>query len=207
MNVVIVDDHPLVRQGLNSILSIDRDIEIVGEAANIRDAVELIEKVHPELSIVDLKLGGENGLEIVRQSKSKNVACKFLILTSSVNAHDFKQAEVLGVEGYVLKEALPEEFLYALHLVAKGRKYYDPVIMDMVANDLREGPIDDLTPREQEVLIALSQGLKNIEIAEKLFVTEYTVKKHVSQILEKLSLRDRTQAALYAYEKGLLNGR
>lgn len=201
MKTVIVDDHPLVRQGLCSILALDNGLEPTGEAANVADAVRLIVQTHPELAIVDLKLGTESGLDVIKQVREKGVACRFLILTSSANPIDFKQAELLGVAGYVLKEALPEELLHAIRLVAKGRKYYDPVIMDTVADDLWENPVEELTSREREVLAALSEGLKNGEIAKKLFITEYTVKKHVSQILDKLGLSDRTQAALYAYEK------
>lgn len=207
MKAVIVDDHPLVRQGLCAILALDDTVESAMEASNVADAVRLIAQTHPELAIVDLKLGAECGLDIIRQVQEKDIPCKFLVLTSSANPHDFKQAEALGIAGYVLKEALPEELLHAIRLILKGRKYYDPMIMDMVAEDYWDSTADELTPREREVLAALGEGLKNTEIAKKLYITEYTVKKHVSQILEKLCLRDRTQAALYAREKALFGGR
>ena len=204
MKLVIVDDHPLVRRGLRTLLALDCDSEPIMEASSVKEAIALILQMCPELVVVDLKLGGECGLDVIRQAREKGVSCNFLVLTSSTNTHDFKQAELLGVAGYVLKEALPEELLYAVNLIAKGRKYYDPAILDMLAEEGRSDPISELTSREREVLEALAEGMKNCEIAQKLFITEYTVKKHVSQILDKLSLRDRTQAALYAREKALL---
>lgn len=204
MNVVIVDDHPLVRQGLKSILSIEKDIEVVGEAANIPHACEMIEKNAPDIVIVDLMLGNNCGLDLIKKFKQMNYDIKFIILTSSADLEAFKQAEKLGVDGYVLKDALPEEFLYAIHLVEKGRKHYDPVILDNVISSHFQDPIQELTARERDVLLTLGKGLKNNEIARELNITEYTVKKHVSNILDKLRLSDRTQAALFAHEKGLV---
>lgn len=203
MRITIVDDHPLVRQGLCSILSLEDDIQVLGEASNVKEAIQLIYITNPELAIIDLKLKNESGLEIVEKLKSDDVVCRVLILTSSANRNDFRQAEKLGVYGYVLKEALPEELLYAVRLVGKGRKYYDPGILDIVMNEDKNDPIGGLTPRELDVLFELGRGLKNNDIANKLYVTEYTVKKHVSQILDKLCLTDRTQAALFARERGL----
>ena len=110
---------------------------------------------------------------------------------------DFRRARELGVDGYVLKEAFPEELIAAIRLVYRGRKYYDPSMVDLVMNkDEDDSLIEQLTPRELEVLRALGEGLNNKDIAKKLFITEYTVKKHVSQILAKLDLTGRTQAAL-----------
>lgn len=112
----------------------------------------------------------------------------------------------LGVEGYVLKEALPEELLSAIRLVAKGRKYYDPTVVQQAMEydkEYRGKGMDELTPRELEVLAFLAKGMNNKAIAEALFITEHTVKKHIGQILEKLDLHDRTQAALYAVSRGL----
>jgi len=127
------------------------------------------------------------------------------VLTSSVNEYDFKKADDAGAYGYVLKEALPEELLYAISLVNKGRKYYDPgIIGKMMSPSSQDDWLDELTPREKDVLLALGQGMCNKEIAKKLYITEYTVKKHVSQILAKLDMTDRTQAALYAQAKGLV---
>lgn len=205
MKVLLVDDHPLVRKGLASVLSLENDIELVGEAGNTTEAMEIIDNEKPDLALVDLRLGKEDGLDIIEENCKRQVDCRFIVLTSSAHEEDFRKAEEVGAQGYVLKEALPEELLYAVRLVSRGRKYYDPGIMDaMMKATHEEGFVEELTHREREVLIALGQGLNNKDIAKKLFVTEYTVKKHVSQILAKLELTDRTQAALYAHTNGLV---
>lgn len=203
MRIGIIDDHPLVRQGLISILSLEQKYEIVGEATNIKDGLDMIIKKQPEVTLIDLKLGDECGLGIVKEAK-KMVKSKFVILTSSAKESDFIQAERVGVDGYILKEALPEELLYGIKLISRGRKYFDPGILKytmMQNND----PIKQLTPREIEVLLSLGKGLSNKEISKKFFITEHTVKKHVSSILSKLGLSDRTQAAIFVYNSGLFN--
>lgn len=124
--------------------------------------------------------------------------CKFVVLTSSADRNDFKRAEDLDVDGYILKGAYPEEILLGINLISRGRRYYDPSILELMLKKQNRSPMEELTPREQEVLRELGKGMTNKQIAQKLFITEYTVKKHVSQILAKLGLADRTQAALYA---------
>lgn len=198
MKVVIVDDHPLVRQGLSSVLAMERDIELIGESDHIREALEMIDQNDPDLALIDLRLGRECGLEIIRAAKKENVSTKFIVLTSSASIEDFMMAEEYGAEGYVLKEALPEELLYAIRLVSRGRKYYDPELLEYKLKKDENSCSEQLTEREREVLRELGNGLNNRQIAEKLFITENTVKKHVGQILSKLNLNDRTQAALYA---------
>ena len=207
MKVVLVDDHPLVRKGLASVLSLEKDIDVIGESGSIQEALNLIDTQNPDLTLVDIRLGKEYGLDLIEKIRKNknNENCKFIVLTSSTHEQDFKKAEAVGAQGYVLKEALPEELLYAIRLVDKGRKYYDPGLMESMMHGSDDtGIVEELTPRETDVLVALGQGLCNKDIAKKLFITEYTVKKHVSQILGKLELTDRTQAALYAHSKGLV---
>lgn len=202
MNIVIVDDHPLVRQGLTSVITLEGDMSLIGEASTGDEAVSLVSKANPDVALVDLRLTDSSGLEIIRRCKEKVATCKYIILTSSVDKEDFRRARELGVDGYVLKEAFPEELISAIRLVYRGRKYYDPGMIDsMMSKDESDGLVEHLTARELEVLGALGEGLNNKDIAKKLFITEYTVKKHVSQVLAKLELADRTQAALYAREK------
>lgn len=204
MKVAIIDDHPLVRRGLAMILALEPDIELAGEASNINEAIELILKTKPDMLLVDLRLGDECGLDLKERIEIQGLTFKFIVLTSSVEKDDFKKAEEANIDGYVLKEALPEEILYAIRIVSKGRKYYDPGIMDFIIKEKDEEFAEKLTPREIDVLSALGMGLSNSYIAKKLYITEFTVKKHVSQILSKLELTDRTQAALYANSKGLV---
>lgn len=204
MKVVIVDDHPLVRRGLSAVLKLEANIEISGESETVEQALELIKETKPDLAIVDLKLGNRSGLEVVENIK--DTSCRSIILTSSTLEQDVRKAEAVGADGYVLKEALPEELLLAIKLIFKGKKYFDPGLMEMLFKKEEEDSFSKLTPKEREVLIGLGEGLSNQGMARKLMVTEFTVKKHVSQILNKLCVNDRTQAALLAQSKGLVSG-
>ena len=211
MRIVIVDDHPLVRKGLVSILSLDEKMEVLEEATNSKDALTLFRKATPDVAIVDLRLANESGLDLITEAKRQGITCKFVVLTSSTDELDFEQAKKIGVDGYVLKEALPEELLHALRIVGRGRKYYDPGVLDFVMKPEVsvevDGHIEQLTPKEKEVLLELGMGHSNKQISQALYITEYTVKKHVSQVLAKLDLADRTNAALYANVKGLVRYR
>ncbi|WP_438315331.1 response regulator [Sporosarcina sp. FA9] len=208
MKVVIVDDHPLVRKGLKSLLTLDGSMEVLGEATNSREALHLFSSVKPDLAIVDLRLGLESGLDLIEEALGQGIECKFVVFTSSSNEENFRRAKEIGVAGYILKEAFPDELLNALRMIGRGRKYYDPGVLDMIMksstfygnHDYKE----QLTPREKEVLIEMGKGFSNKEISKSLFITEYTVKKHVSQVLAKLNLADRTRAALYANANGFV---
>lgn len=203
MKIVIVDDHPLVRRGLAAVISMQSNLQFAGEATNGQEALLVIEETRPDLVLIDLKLADESGLDIIKAARVRGIASKFILLTSSASREDFLKAEEVLVDGYVLKEALPEELLFAIQLVHKGRKYYDPGLMEDKMRMSGSSPTDELTPKEKEVLIELGQGACNREIASRLFISEFTVKKHVSQILAKLQVADRTQAALYANAVGL----
>lgn len=208
MKLVIIDDHPLIRKGLTSLFSLDELIDVIGEAATRKDALELLGTEKPDIAIVDLRLGDDSGLDLIIEASRTGITSKFVILTSSTNEDDFNKAKEIGVAGYLLKEALPEELLHALQMISKGRKYYDPAVLDLlmkVSPPLEEdGYIEQLTPKEKEILIELGKGHSNKEISKSLYITEFTVKKHVSQVFAKLGLSDRTQAALYANAKGLV---
>lgn len=197
MRILVVDDHPLVRKGISSTLSFEEDIEKVLEASTVNEAINLIQMEKPELAIVDLNLGNEDGLDIVKSSRKRGLNTRFLILTSSVKKEDYMRAEEVNVDGYILKEAFAEDILYAVHVVLRGRKFIDPeVIRYKTANSKGDRYLSQLTPRESDVLVELGKGLSNYEIAKNLFISEHTVKKHVSNILSKLELEHRTQAAL-----------
>ncbi len=197
MKILIVDDHPLVRKGVSSALSFEENIEEILEASNIKEAMEIIESEEPTLAIVDLNLGREDGLEVVSNSRRIGVKTKFVILTSSVKKEDFIRAKEIDVEGYILKEAFAEDILYAFNVVLRGKRFIDPEVIKYQTEITAESSyLDNLTSRESDVLIELGKGLSNYEIAKRLFISEHTVKKHVSNILSKLGLSHRTQAAL-----------
>ncbi|WP_105619319.1 response regulator [Vallitalea okinawensis] len=197
MKILVVDDHPLVRKGLISVLAMDRCCKNFFEASNIEQTLRLIKEEEPDLAIIDLRLGHEDGLSLVKQARKIRKQMKYVILTSSIHNEDFTRAKRMEVDGYILKEAITEDLIYALHVIMRGKKYYDPMIMEY---NLTRGnkSFDVLTSREQDVLNEIAVGLSNNEIAKKLFISEYTVKKHVSNILGKLNLSHRTEAALYA---------
>lgn len=194
MNVIVVDDHPLVRVGLSSALKLEKNIEKIYEASNIQDTIKILTMNKIEIAIVDLRLANESGLELIRIAKNKNIETKFIVLTSSLNREDFERAKDLDVDGYLLKDAYIEDIIYAIHVVERGKKFYSQEILNI---NLENNFLNTLTEREKEILIEIGKGLSNIEIAQKLFISENTVKKHITNILAKLNLKHRTEAALY----------
>lgn len=209
MKIVLANEQILIRKGLIFTLSLPDGLEVVGEAKNKQESLQLIQKEKPDLLIIDFMLGHESGLEIIAEAKLMNRACKFAILTDSQDLILFDHARAMGVDGFISLKAQPEELIYALHVIHRGRKYYDPDMIDLLLQPQREPLVDNrlieqLTLKEKEVLGKLGMGFSNKQIAHNLFITEHTVKKHVSQILAKLSLGDRTQAALYANGMGLV---
>jgi DNA-binding NarL/FixJ family response regulator len=203
MRLVLIDDHPLVLQGIEVVVQYQEDMEVVGMASCGEAGMKVLQDSQPDIALVDLRLPGEYGLDIIKRARAIVPHCRFIVLTSYSERSDVKRAMAEKVEGYVLKDAMPEEILNAIRLVAKNRTYIDPVIMQTLFTQDKDDPIEQLTPREMEVLEYLALGMSNRDIATALFVTEYTIKKHVSQILEKLDLADRTQAALFAFSKGM----
>ena len=196
MNILVVDDHPLVRKGISSTLAVEDNIENITEASNVEEAVKILYKEKPDLAIIDLNLGQQDGLEIIKKYKNIKNNTKYIILTSSVRKEDFFRAEELKVDGYILKEAFVEDIIYAVKIIARGKKYIDPDILEYKNNYSQDNIFSELTAREKDVLRELGKGLSNSMIAEKLYISEHTVKKHVSNILLKLDLTHRTQAAL-----------
>lgn len=188
MKVVIVDNHPVIRQGLISILTNEKSIEEIKEASNIQEAISIITKEEIEIAIIDLRLDNADGLAIVARAKDMQLKTKFIVLTEIMSEENFKKAEHLGVYGYILKEAFIDDILYAIRVIIRGKKYYYPDILKY-----NNSIIDQLTNREKDVLKEIRKGLTNEEIANCLYISEHTVKKHVSNILAKLNLNNRTQ--------------
>lgn len=206
IKVIMVDDHPLVRKGIEAATRLEEDLELLGCSSNAEEALQLIGDYKPDVALVDLRLKNEHGLEIVRKGRQINPKTRYIVLTSYATEEEIQGAIDEDVEGYVLKEALPEELISAIRTVSQGRKYFDPAVVQYAMEKGRSGnkpDLGELTPRELDVLKALGRGLNNRCIADELFISEHTVKKHVGAVLEKLCLQDRTQAALFAVSKGL----
>ncbi|QTD43516.1 response regulator transcription factor [Sporosarcina sp. Te-1] len=209
MKIVVVDDQTLIRKGIISILSSQGTMKVCGEASNKKEALYLIEKEKPDLAIVDFQLEHESGLDVITEARKRGCSCKFAVLIHSKDPLTFQHAKAMDVDGYISKDAYPEELIYAVHVIKRGRKYYDPDIIDLLLESQRKPQVDDkyieqLTSKEKEVLQKIGMGLSNKQIAANLYITENTVKKHVSQVLSKLNLGDRTKAALYANYTGLV---
>ncbi len=206
IKVIMVDDHPLVRRGIESAIRLEETLELTGSAANSTDALHLINEHRPNVALVDLRLHNEHGLDIVRKGRVISPETRFIILTSYSTEEEIRAAIKENVDGYILKEALPEELIGAIHSVSQGRKYFDPAVVQFAMESGRyskKPDLGELTPRELEVLKALGRGLNNLAIADEMYISEHTIKKHVGAILQKLDLKDRTQAALFAVSKGL----
>lgn len=195
MKILLVDDHPMVRKGLASVLSLEENVEEIKEAANIDESMKLLSKYDADIVIVDLKLGKEDGLQVVSLARKKNSKAKFIILTSSSKKDDFIRAQEAGVDGYILKEAFAEDIMYSIRVVARGKKFFDSEMLQYVASE--EDELKDLTPREKDVLSELSRGLSNMQIAKQLYISENTVKKHISSIFSKLGLSHRLEAVVF----------
>lgn len=210
MKIVICDDQAIVRDGLAMLLKLDREIEVVGLAEDGLHAVELVEKATPDLVLMDLKMPGMNGIEATRRIRSKHPKTKVLVLTTYDDDEWVFDAIRAGASGYLLKDTPHTEVVAAIKGTVAGGAYTDPVVTEKLLRavaDQRSNPAtfitDKLTERETQVLRVLARGLNNAAIAEELSLSEGTVRNHISAILAKLDLSDRTQAAVIAVQHGI----
>lgn len=208
IRVLVVDDQSVVREGVVAILSFQEDIEVVGEADNGIDAVKLAKKLKPDVVLLDVVMPKQNGIETIPILKESVPEAKILVLTSFAESDQVYQIIKGGALGYLLKDATRVQLLQAIRDVADGHASINPALAMKVIHEI-EHPTEmmyttePLTPRELETLKLIARGLSNQEIAQTLFVHERTVAKYVSNVLDKLHLANRTQAALYAVQKGL----
>ncbi len=208
IRVLIVEDQAVVREGLAAIFSYQSDIEVVGQAKDGIEAVEMLNETKPDVILLDLVMPRQDGLTTIPILKEKRPEAHILVLTSFADNDRVYQAIKSGAQGYMLKDATHTQLLQGIRDVAQGQATLYPSIAMRVIRELND-PTDltlttePLTPRELETLRLISSGLSNQEIGQKLFVQESTVAKYVSNILDKLHLANRTQAALYAVRKGI----
>jgi DNA-binding NarL/FixJ family response regulator len=211
-SVLIADDQALVRVGLRKILEVEPDTDVVGEAGDGEDAVREARRLRPDVVFMDIRMPVLDGIEATRRIVAGEPDSKVLILTTfGLDGYVFDALRA-GASGFMLKDAPPEEIAAAVRIVASGDALLAPAITRSVVEEFarhqpaptRPAALADLTARETEVLELLARGLSNAEICERLVVSEATTKTHVARILQKLGLRDRIQAVIYAYEAGVV---
>ena len=212
IKILIVDDHQVVRQGLRTFLELQEDVLVVGEAGDGQTALEMVRQLNPDVVLMDLVMPHLDGISATRQVKSMGSDVKVIALTSFTEDDKVFPAIQAGASSYLLKDVSPDDLVDAIRAVHRGEARLHPDIarklMEQVAQQtspLQESHLEDLTEREREVVNLVAKGRSNQEIANELVISEKTVKTHVSNILGKLQLEDRTQLAIYAIKKGLVN--
>jgi len=211
IRVLIADDHHMVRQGIKQILELENDIEVVSQASNGEEAVKLAREYKPDVILMDINMPGMNGLQAIEELKKDKDMYRVVVLTIHQDREYLFKTIQLGAEGYVLKDAESAVLIDAIRTVANGNAYVQPNMTNELVREFSrmsthaKGKEEEniLTSREIEVIELIAEGLINKEIAKKLYISEKTVKNHVSNIFKKLNVSDRTQAAIYAFKHNI----
>ena len=219
IRIVIADDHPIVRDGIRRLLTLEADFEVVGEAGDGRQVLEVVTQLDPDVLLLDLRMPNLDGLSALQTLQQTNRRTKIIVLTASEDKNEFVQAMKLGCSGIVLKQTAPELIVKSIRKVHAGEIWLDShttaAVMRQFAAPGSEGSASSssitgkprerspLSNREREIVTLVAQGYKNKEMAEKMFISEQTVKNHLHNIFDKLGVSDRLELALYAIHKGL----
>jgi len=213
LRIVLADDHTILREGLRALLSADPNFEIVGEAEDGREAVRCVEKLEPNLLLMDLSMPRMSGMDAISEIKKRFPKTKIIVLTVHKTEEYLLTTLQAGVDGYVLKDATHDELVMAIHNVMAGKRYLSPGISERVIEGYLEGKEDGLSvsswqklsQREREVLKLIAEGYKNKEIAEDLCISLKTVEKHRANLMKKLDLHNAAVLTVYAVEKGIVS--
>jgi DNA-binding NarL/FixJ family response regulator len=213
LRILVADDHGIVRRGMRALLESAAGMEIVGEAADGRQALKLCESLHPDIAILDIAMPQLNGIEVTAQATRRNPALKVIILSMYADESYIVRALSAGAKSYLLKQATEDDLLPAVRAVSAGKSFFSPSISKMLLDDylrhLRQRGLTDswdlLTGREREVLQLLAEGNTNKEVASALSVSVSTIETHRNRIMEKLSLRNFAELVLYAVRKGVVS--
>lgn len=210
VNVMIADDHSMIREGLKQLLELEGDFQVIAEACDGVDCIQKLETVSPDVLLLDINMPNMNGLEVLKKLKEKRIKVKVLVLTVHNEVEYLLKAVDIGVNGYLLKDSESSELKKAILTVVGGEDYIQPSLIPvlnakMIDRDKDSEKIENLTKRELEVLKLLAFGMYNKEVAERLGISERTVKNHVSNIFKKISVTDRTQAAVFAIRNNLIS--
>ncbi len=209
IGVLLIDDHRVVRQGLRDFLDMQDDIDVIGEAGSGEEGVQLAHDLLPDVVLMDLVMPGIDGVEATRRIKAVSPSTRIIVLTSFADDDKVFPAIKAGAISYLLKDVSPEELAHAIRAAQRNEAVLHPEVAAKLMQEFStpktsEAPIDQLTEREMDVLRLIARGQSNKEIADTLVISEKTVKTHVSNILSKLHLADRTQAAIYALRQRLV---
>ncbi len=204
IRVLVVDDHPVVRHGLIAMLRWESDIEIVGQAADGAQAVELIADLTPDVVLLDLRMPKLNGVEVMRQIRPGYPSVRFLVLTTYDTDEYIGPALAAGAQGYLLKDAMPEDLAQSVRLIASGGAALEPGVAARMLERLQSGGEETLSNRERDVLRLLVEGASNKQIAARLQLSENTIKTHLSNIFGKLDVQSRAEAVAVALQRGLV---
>lgn len=210
-SIVLIDDHPLLRQGIKQLVEMEDDIAVVGEASNATDGIRLAIELEPDLILMDLNMPEMNGIEALKKLRELNVSSRIIMFTVSDQEDDVVAALRAGADGYLLKDMEPEDMITQLHQAAVGKMVISNRLTTLLAEALRSNKpqqtsrpdFDSLTPREKDILRLIAEGLSNKMIGRKLDISDGTVKVHVKHLLKKLGLRSRVEVAVWAVEGGL----
>jgi two-component system, NarL family, response regulator DevR len=203
IRVFLLDDHEIVRRGVRELLEVEDDLEVVGEAGTAEEALSRIPAATPDVAIIDMRLPDGNGVEVCREVRSNNPAVQCVVLTSFADDEALFDSIMAGAAGYLLKQIKGNDLVDAIRRVASGQSLLDPTVTARVLERLRKGPEEDerlsrLTDQERKILDLIAEGLTNRQIGERMFLAEKTVKNYVSNLLSKLGMERRTEAAVFA---------
>lgn len=209
-NIVIADDHVMMREGIKQLLEFDGSIKVIGEAGDGLECLDVLEKEVPDVLLLDINMPNMNGLEVLEEIKKRKLNLGVLILTVHNEVEYLVKAVDIGVDGYILKDSESSELKNAIETVINGDKYIQPSLIPglnsrLINRDSDKDKLEMLTKRELEVLILIANGMFNKEIATELNISERTVKNHISNIFKKIDVADRTQAAVFAIKNNLIN--
>ncbi|TBL87840.1 two-component system response regulator NarL [Hafnia alvei] len=205
--ILLIDDHPMLRSGVKQLISLEPQLKVIGEASNGQQGIELAEKLDPDLILLDLNMPGMNGLETLDQLRTRTLSGRVVVFSVSNHEDDVISALKRGADGYLLKDMEPEDLLRSLHQAAAGQVVISEALTPVLAASLRESrpsserDVQQLTPRECDILKLIAQGLPNKMIARKLTITESTVKVHVKHLLKKMKLKSRVEAAVWVLQE------
>lgn len=209
IKVMLADDHILMREGIRQLLEFDGSIEVIAEANDGEECIDILKKSHPQILLLDINMPKKNGIEVLEEIRNQNMKVKILILTVHGEVEYLLKAVDIGVDGYILKDSESSELKKAINVIVEGESYIQPKLIPalnnrLVARDVDKDKIESLTEREIEVLAQVANGKFNKEIANSLNISERTVKNHISNIFRKIDVSDRTQAAVFAIKNDII---